>query len=88
MESNIYTVIIALIAGLSGSGAWNYWQKKAEMKRVEEYSYKYECKARIDKLEDALNKSEMEKQLLQKHILELSTQIAELKTRLEMLEKK
>lgn len=85
---NIYTVLIALVTGITGTSAWQYFQRKLELKKETEYSYKFECKARIEKLEDELNKSETEKNELQKQILDLSILVAELKTRLELLEKK
>jgi predicted negative regulator of RcsB-dependent stress response len=88
MENNIYAVIIALIAGLTSASGWNYYQKKAELKKENEYSYKFECRARIDKLEDELQKSELDNSNLRQSILELSILVAELKTRLELLEKK
>ena len=86
-ETNIFAVIIALIAGLTGSQAWSFWQRKAELKRETEYTYRTECKYRIDKLEDELLRSEKDKEELFKQVLELSTIVAELKTRLEMMEK-
>lgn len=85
---NIYTVLIALVTGITGTSAWQYFQKKLELKKEAEYSYKFECKARIEKLEDELNKSEAEKRVLEKQILDLSILVAELRTRLELLEKK
>jgi predicted negative regulator of RcsB-dependent stress response len=88
MENNIYAVIIALIAGLTSASGWNYYQKKAELKKENEYSYKFECRARIDKLENELQKSELDNSNLRQSILELSILVAELKTRLELLEKK
>jgi flagellar motility protein MotE (MotC chaperone) len=86
-DTNIFAVIIALIAGLTGSQAWTFWQKKAELKREEAYSYKTECKYRIDKLEDELNKAELENKQLSQKILELSVLIAQLTTRIELMEK-
>jgi predicted RNase H-like nuclease (RuvC/YqgF family) len=88
MENNIYAVLIALIAGLTGSQAWTFFTRKSEAKREQEYSYRTECKYRIDKLEDELQKSEQDNSNLRQSILELSILVAELKTRLELLEKK
>jgi predicted negative regulator of RcsB-dependent stress response len=85
-DTNIFAVIIALIAGLTGSQAWTFWQKKAELKREEAYSYKTECKYRIDKLEDELNKAEQENKQLSQKILELSILIAQLTTRIDLME--
>ncbi len=86
-DTNIFAVVIALIAGLTTSQAWSFWQRKVELKRETEYTYRTECKYRIDKLEDELLRSEKDKEELFKQILDLSTIVAELKTRLEMMEK-
>jgi uncharacterized coiled-coil protein SlyX len=89
MESipNIYAVLIALIAGLTGSQAWTFFTRRAESKREQEYSYRTECKYRIDKLEDELAKSEQENKQLSQKILELSILVSQLTTRLDLIEK-
>jgi hypothetical protein len=89
MESipNIYAVLIALIAGLTGSQAWTFFTRRAEVKREEAYSYRTECKYRIDKLEDELNKSEQENKQLSQKILELSILVSQLTTRIDLMEK-
>jgi chromosome segregation ATPase len=88
MESipNIYAVLIALIAGLTGSQAWTFFSRRAEVKREEAYSYRTECKYRIDKLEDELSKAEQENKQLSQKILELSILIAQLTTRIDLME--
>jgi hypothetical protein len=65
---NIYTAVIALIAGLTTSQAWGYWKKKLELKKENDTEYKYECRARIEKLEDLLEDSNKEKQEMRKTI--------------------
>jgi len=87
MEESIYTVLIALVTGITGTAAWQFWQRKLEIKKEEQYSYKFECKARIEKLEDELNKSYKENENLSKKILDLSILVAELRTRIELMEK-
>ena len=86
-DTNIFAVIIALIAGLTGSQAWTFFSRRAEVKREEAYSYRTECKYRIDKLEDELNKAEQENKQLSQKILELSVLIAQLTTRIDLMEK-
>jgi chromosome segregation ATPase len=86
-DTNIYAVLIALIAGLTGSQAWTFFSRRAEVKREEAYSYRTECKYRIDKLEDELNKAELENKQLSQKILELSVLIAQLTTRIDLMEK-
>jgi predicted negative regulator of RcsB-dependent stress response len=84
---NIYTVAIALITGITGTTGWQYFQRRLELKKEEQYSYKYECRSRIDKLEDELNKAEQENKQLSQKILELSVLIAQLTTRIDLMEK-
>jgi len=84
---NIYTVAIALIAGLTSASGWNFYQRRAEVKREEAYTYRTECKYRIDKLEDELAKSEQENKQLSQKILELSILVSQLTTRIDLMEK-
>jgi uncharacterized coiled-coil protein SlyX len=49
--------------------------------------YKYECKNRIDKLEFLLAESSKEKEEMRKTILELSTQLAALRVKIDIMEK-
>ena len=87
-DTNIFAVLIAVVTGITGTAGWQFWQRKLELKREQEYSYRTECKYRIDKLEDELQKLELDNSNLRQSILELSILVAELKTRLELLEKK
>jgi flagellar motility protein MotE (MotC chaperone) len=86
-DTNIFAVIIALIAGLTSASGWNFYQRRAEVKREEAYTYRTECKYRIDKLEDELNKSEQENKQLSQKILELSILVSQLTTRIDLMEK-
>ena len=84
---NFYTVIVTLITVLGSAGAWQFYSKKLEKKRTDELEYKYDCKARIDKLEFLLAESSKEKEELRKLVLELSTELASLRTKIELMEK-
>ena len=84
---NLYTVLITAITVLGSASAWRFYEKKADKKREEEVEYKYECRNRILKLETLLEESSKEKDEMRKIILELSTQVAELRARLEFMEK-
>jgi flagellar motility protein MotE (MotC chaperone) len=86
-DTNIFAVIIALIAGLTSASGWNFYQRRAEVKREEAFTYRTECKYRIDKLEDELNKSEQENKQLSQKILELSILVSQLTTRIDLMEK-
>lgn len=84
---NIYTVLITLVTVLGSAGAWRFYEKKLDKKRTDEYEYKYECRARIEKLEFLLSESGKEKEEMRKTILELSTQLAALRAKIELMEK-
>ena len=84
---NIYTVFITLATVLGSASAWRFYEKKLDKKRADEYEYKYECRGRIEKLEFLLNESSKEKEEMRKTILQLSTELAALRVKIELLEK-
>ena len=85
---NIYTVLITAITVLGSTKAWDFWTKRLDKKRNDEYEYRYECRSRIDKLEWLLTESSKEKEEMRKTILELSTKVAHLSSKIEFLEKR
>ena len=87
MES-IYTVLITAITVLGSTSAWRFYEKKMEKKKENEFEFKYDCRARIDKLELLLSQSSLEKEELRKTILDLSTKLAALVAKVEIMEKK
>ena len=84
---NIYTVLITLVTVLGSAGAFRYYEKRLESKREEELDFKYDCRARIEKLEFLLNDSSREKEELRRTILDLSTELSSLRTKIELMEK-
>ena len=86
MES-IYTVFITAITVLGSASAWRYYEKRADSKKEEEMQYRYDCRDRITKLEALLEEASKEKEIMRKTILDLSTKVAELTTKIEFLEK-
>jgi len=84
---NIYTVLITLVTVLGSAGAFRYYEKRLESKREEELDFKYDCRARIEKLEFLLNDSSREKEELRRTILDLSTELSSLRTKIELIEK-
>tara|TARA_B110000977_G_scaffold187587_1_gene254880 strand:+ start:244 stop:513 length:270 start_codon:yes stop_codon:yes gene_type:complete len=87
MES-IYTVLITAITVLGSTSAWRFYERKMDKKKENELDFKYDCRARIDKLELLLSQSSLEKEELRKTILDLSTKLAALVTKVEIMEKK
>ena len=87
MES-IYTVLATAITVLGSAAAFRFYEKRAEKKREDEYQYRYDCRDRITKLEALLEQASKEKDEMRKTILDLSTKVAELTTKIDFLEKR
>ena len=83
---NIYTVLITAVTVLGSASAWRFYEKRLEKKREDEFEFKYDCRDRIAKLEALLAESSREKDEMRKTILELSTKVAELMTKIQYLE--
>jgi hypothetical protein len=87
MDTNsIYTVLITAITVLGSTRAWGYYEKRAQIKQKSENFMKDDCRERIIKLETLLEKSSSEKDEMRKTILNLSSQVAELRVKVEFLE--
>lgn len=84
---NIYTVLITAVTVLGSTSAWRFYEKRMEKKKEEEFEYKYDCRDRIAKLEALLAESSKEKDEMRKTILQLSTELAALRVKIELLEK-
>jgi septal ring factor EnvC (AmiA/AmiB activator) len=84
---NIYTVLITAVTVLGSASAWRFYEKRIDKKREEEFEYKYDCRDRIAKLEALLAESSKEKDEMRKTILQLSTELAALRVKIELLEK-
>ena len=85
---NIYTVLITAITVLGSTSAWRFYERKMDKKKENELDFKYDCRARIDKLELLLSQSSLEKEELRNTILDLSTKLAALVAKVEIMEKK
>lgn len=83
---SIYAILITIITVLGSAGAWSYYTRKAELKREDEDFIRDDFSNRIDKLEDLLEKSSVEKDDLRKQVLELTTQIAELSIKIKFVQ--
>jgi|688.fasta_scaffold1290435_2 hypothetical protein len=85
---NIYTVFITALTVLGSGAAFRFYEKRMDKKREDEFEFKYDCRDRIAKLEALLQESSREKDEMRKTILELSTKVAELVTKIQYLENK
>jgi hypothetical protein len=84
---NFNTVLITLVTVLGSAGAWRFYEKKFDAKKQAELDYRYDCKSRIEKLEWLLTESSREKEEMRKTILQLSTELAALRVKIELMEK-
>jgi hypothetical protein len=86
-ESNLWSVLITLITVLGGTSAFRYYERRAMHKEKDEDFIRNDCKDRIAKLEALLAESSREKEEMRSLILNLTSQVAELKTKVEFLTK-
>ena len=84
---NIYTVIITAITVLGSATAFRFYEKKSMRKERDEEFIRHDCKDRIAKLEALLVESSREKDELRKMVLELTKEVAALRTKVEFFEK-
>ena len=83
---SIYAVIITLVTVLGSAGAWRYYEKRAQERKEDDDYIKDDCAKRIDRLEQLLEKSALEKDDLREKILELTKDVAELTIKVKYLE--
>lgn len=85
--TQLYTVLITLITVLGSAGAWRYWDNRAKTKEKTENFMKDDCRERIRKMEILLERSSAEKEEMRKEILKLTSEVSELRVKVEFLEK-
>lgn len=84
---NLYTVLITAITVLGGSTAFRFYEKRAIHRERDEDFIRHDCKDRISKLEALLTESAKEKDEMRQLILKLTAEVAELRTKVEFLQK-
>lgn len=82
---NIYSVLMTAVTVIGGSAAWRYYEKRAAKKEDDDRWIKNDCTSRITKLEALLEQSSREKDEMRAIILQLTAQVAELRTKVEYL---
>ena len=87
MDNNIYTVLMTAITVLGSAAAFRYYEKRSMRKERDEEFIRHDCKDRISKLEALLVESSREKDDLRKMVLELTREVAALRTKVEFFEK-
>jgi hypothetical protein len=83
---SLYSIILAVVAILGSAAAWKYYENRARERRDDDNFIKWDCRDRIAKLEVLLDRSSQEKDDMRKLILELTSQIAELRVKVDFLE--
>ena len=82
---NIYSVLITAVTVMGGSTAWRFYEKRAAKKEDDDRFIRNDCTSRITKLEALLEQSSREKDEMRAIILNLTAQVAELRTKVEFL---
>jgi peptidoglycan hydrolase CwlO-like protein len=84
-NSNLWTVLITAITVLGSTSAFRYYERRALHKEKDDDFIRHDCKDRISKLEALLEESSKEKDDLRNLILKLTSEVAELRTKVEFL---
>jgi septal ring factor EnvC (AmiA/AmiB activator) len=84
-NSNIWTVLVTAITVLGGTTAFRYYERRAMHRERDDDFIRHDCKDRIAKLEALLEESAKEKDDLRSLILKLTSEVAELRTKVEFL---
>lgn len=84
---NVWTVLVTAITVLGGTTAFRFYEKRAMYRERDADFIRHDCKDRIAKLEALLEESAKEKDELRNLVLQLTAQVAELRTKVEFFEK-
>ena len=82
---NVYSVLIAIVTVLGSAAAFRFYEKRAIHKERDEDFIRHDCKDRISKLEALLEESSKEKEEMRVLILRLTSEVAELRVKVEYL---
>jgi peptidoglycan hydrolase CwlO-like protein len=84
-SNNMWSVLVTAITVLGGTTAFRYYERRAMHREKDEDFIRHDCKDRISKLEALLDESSKEKDELRNLILKLTSEVAELRTKVEFL---
>ena len=82
---NIWSVLITAITVLGGTSAFRFYEKRSMRKERDDEFIRHDCKDRIAKLEALLERSSKEKDEMRAQILELVSEVAQLRTEIKYL---
>jgi len=83
--SNIWTVLVTAMTVLGGTTAFRYYERRAMHRERDDDFIRHDCKDRISKLEALLEASAKEKDDLRNLVLKLTSEVAELRTKVDFL---
>ena len=84
-NSNLWTVLITALTVLGSTSAFRYYERRALHKEKDDDFIRHDFKDRISKLEALLEESSREKDDLRNLILKLTSEVAELRTKVDFL---
>lgn len=91
---NITTVIVTIVTVLFSAGAWKFYEARMKLKseekadeKTDQNMYRDDLRDRVRKLETLLSESSDEKDKMRDQILDLTAEVAELRAKVEFLEK-
>jgi predicted RNase H-like nuclease (RuvC/YqgF family) len=82
---NWYSVLITIITILGGTTVWGFLEKRARNRERDAEFIRNDCRDRIAKLEALLKESSREKDDLRELVLQLTSEVAELRVKVEYL---
>jgi hypothetical protein len=83
--NNMWTVLVTAITILGGTTAFRYYERRAMHREKDEDFIRHDCKDRISKLEALLEESSREKDEMRSLIIKLTSEVAELRVKVEYL---
>ena len=81
----MWSVLITAITVLGGTSAFRFYEKRAMHRERDDEFIRHDCKDRIAKLEALLERSSKEKDEMRAQILELVSEVAQLRTEIKYL---
>ena len=84
-SESVWTVLITIVTVLGSASDWRFYEKRAMRKERDDEFIRHDCKDRISKLEALLEASAKEKDSLRDLVLKLTSEVAELRVKVEFL---
>lgn len=85
-QESVWTALVTVITVLGGTGAWRFYEKRADRKEKDEEFIRHDCKERITKLEALLQAASKEKDEMRQTILKLTEQVSALSVKVDYLQ--